>query len=68
MTKLPKSMWQVRDAGGKIRTVTAFSHAGAVKRYIAEHDPPDGEILDVKRRGEDPDGEYGWRSYKVREE
>jgi hypothetical protein len=62
-------MWQVRSSDGRIRTVTAFSHQGAIREYIDAHDPPIGEILDVKLRGAEPDDESeGWRSYKIKDE
>jgi hypothetical protein len=61
-------MWQVRDSSGKIRTVTAFSHKGAVSAYVRAYDPAVGEILDVKLRGAPGDSDDGWRSYKIREE
>jgi hypothetical protein len=64
----PRSMYQVRDSSGRIRTVIAFSHRGAVNEYLETYDPSVGEILDVKRRGADPEGEEGWQSFKVREE
>jgi hypothetical protein len=64
-----RAAWQVRSSDGKIRTVTAFSHKGAVASYLESFDPEVGEVLDVKLRGAPPDDEDdGWRSFKIKDD
>lgn len=57
-----KDAYLIRDSGGKMRTVQAFSHRGAIRIYVEQFNPPKGEELDVKRRLA---GKKDWQRFRV---
>ena len=58
-----KEQYQVRDDGGRIRTILAFSHRGAARLFAEKFDPPGHRVVvDVKRRGDSSDT---WQSFSL---
>jgi hypothetical protein len=57
-----KETYLVRDGGGKMRSVTAFSHKGAIRQYLVLYPSERGETLEVKARGDGPDT---WMAFKL---
>ena len=55
-----KSAYLIRNARGRMATVVAQSHRGAMKLYLTKYPTTPGDVLEVK-----PRGEGAWEAFKV---
>ena len=57
-----RDTYLIRDGKGRMRSVIAFSHRGAVREYLATYPSLSGESIEVKRRGP---GSGDWQAFRV---